>query len=107
VDDSWIIMLQSCVNTSWSVVKTIWVTREGQIRIRFELQWEQTSGGFPCGWAISRCTQRPSIRSLFFETHNGVVLPERFALERKKIEHGRSVSFLVSSSSSLGLLTVC
>ncbi|MFZ0799674.1 MAG: hypothetical protein WCA13_17455 [Terriglobales bacterium] len=98
------IMLRGCVNTSLGpVLKTIRVRREGQIRIRFELQWEQLPLG---SLRLGHITMHPEAfdpESLFFETHNGGVLPERFALERKSIEHGRSVSFLVSSSSSLGM----
>ena len=103
-DQPEIIMLSACVNTSLGpVLKTIWVTREGQIRLRFELQWEQLPVG---SLRLGHITLRPEAfdpDSLFFETHNGGVLPERFALEKKGIEHGRSVSFLVSSSSSLGM----
>jgi hypothetical protein len=103
-DRAGIIMLRGCVNTSLGpVLKTIWVTREGQIRLRFELQWEQLPVG---SLRLGHITMHPEAfdpESLFFETHNGGALPERFALERKSIEHGRSVSFLVSSSSSLGM----
>jgi len=103
-DQPGIIMVRGCVNTSLGpVVKTIWVTREGQIRLRIELQWEQLPVG---SLRLGHITMHPEAfdpESLFFETHNGGVLPERFALERKNIEHGRSVSFLVSSSSSLGI----
>jgi len=103
-DQPGIIMLRGCVNTSLGpVLKTILVTREGRIRLRFELQWEQLPVG---SLRLGHITMHPEAfdpESLFFETHNGGVLPERFALERKSIEHGRSVSFLVSSSSSLGM----
>jgi hypothetical protein len=99
-----IVVLRGCVNTSLGpVLKTIWVTREGQLKLRFELQWEQLPVG---SLRLGHITMHPEAfdpDSLFFETHNGGVLPERFALERKSIEHGRSVSFLVSSSNSLGM----
>jgi hypothetical protein len=99
-----IVVLRGRVNTSLGpVVKTIWVTREGQLKLRFELQWEQLPVG---SLRLGHITMHPEAfdpGSLFFETHNGGVLPERFALERKSIEHGRSVSFLVSSGNSLGM----
>ena len=99
-----VIRLRGCVNTSLGpVVKKIWVTRDGQLRLRFELEWEQLPVG---SLRLGHITMHPEAfdrESLFFETNNGGVLPERFALERKSIEHGRSVSFLVSSSSSLGM----
>jgi len=103
-DQPGIVRLRGCINTSLGpVLKTIWVTSEGQIRLRFELQWEQLPVG---SLRLGHITMHPEAfdpESLFFETHNGGVLPERFALEKKGIEHGRSVSFLVSSSSSLGM----
>lgn len=103
-DESGIVMLRGYVQTSLGpVLKTIWVTREGRLRLRFELQWEQLPVG---SLRLGHITMHPEAfdpDSLFFETHNGGVLPERFALERKSIEHGRSVSFLVSSSNSLGM----
>jgi hypothetical protein len=103
-DQPGIIMLRGCVNTSLGpVLKTIWVTREGRMRLRFELQWEQLPVG---SLRLGHITMHPEAfdpESLFFETHNGGFLPERFQLERKSVEHGRSVSFLVSSSSSLGM----
>jgi hypothetical protein len=98
------IMLRGCVNTSLGpVLKSIWVTREGQMRLRFVLQWEQLPVG---SLRLGHVTLHPEAfdsDSLFFETHNGGVLSERFEPEQKGIEHGRSVSFLVSSSSSLGM----
>jgi Glycosyl hydrolase family 57 len=103
-DQPGIIMLRGCVNTPLGpVVKTIWVTREGQIRLRFELQWERLPVG---SLRLGHVTLHPEAfdpESLFFETHNGGVLSERFLLGQKGIEHGRSVSFLVSSSGSLGM----
>jgi hypothetical protein len=103
-DQPGVIALRGCVNTPLGpVLKTIWVTREGRIRLRFELQWEQLPVG---SLRLGHITLRPQAfdrESLFFETHNGGALPERFALEGKSVEHGRSVSFLVSSSSSLGM----
>jgi hypothetical protein len=99
-----IVMLRGCVKTMLGpVVKTIWVTREGLIRLRFELQWEQLPVG---SLRLGHITLHPEAfdpECLFFETHNGGTLSERFVLEKKGIEHGRSVSFLVSSSSSLGM----
>jgi hypothetical protein len=88
--------------------KTVWVSPEGQLRIRFELQWEQMPLG---SLRLGHVTLNPEAfdsKSLFFETHNGGTLPERFfvesqGVEKHGIEHGRSVSFLVSSGSALGM----
>ncbi len=103
-DQAEIVMLRGCVKTMLGpVVKTIWVNREGLIRLRFELQWEQLPVG---SLRLGHITLHPHAFDpdcLFFETHNGGTLSERFMLEKKGIEHGRSVSFLVSSSSSLGM----
>ena len=98
------VMLRACIKTSLGpVVKTIWVNREGQIRLRFELRWEQLPVG---SLRLGHITLHPDAfdtESLFFQTHNGGTLSERFALGKRGIDHGRSVSFLVSSSSSLGM----
>src|ERR1700682_1026788 len=40
---------------------------------------------------------------LYSESHNGGFLPERFSVGAKRIEHGRSVSFLVSAGSAMGM----
>ncbi len=90
------------------VHKTVSLSHEGQVRIRFELQWERMPLG---SLRLGHVTLNPEAfdaGSLFFETHNGGSLPDRFFLnqpdsEKHSVEHGRSVSFLVSSSSALGM----
>lgn len=103
-DQHGIIVLRGWVNTSLGpVLKTMRIAREGRIELRFDLQWEKLPVG---SLRLGHITLHPETfdpETLFFETHNGGALPERFALEKKGIEHGRSVSFLVSSSSSLGM----
>ena len=98
------LVIRGCVHTSLGpVAKTIWLTGDGGIRLRFELQWEQLPVG---SLRLGHITLHPEAfdgDGLFFETDNGGTLAERFALDGKGIEHGRSVSFLVSSSSSLGM----
>jgi hypothetical protein len=40
---------------------------------------------------------------LWFKSHNGGFLPDRFSVGAKRIKHGRSVSFLVSASAAMGI----
>jgi hypothetical protein len=41
--------------------------------------------------------------SLYFESHNGGYLSEHFPVGKNRIEHGRSVSFLVSAGAAMGM----
>jgi glycosyl hydrolase family 57 len=41
--------------------------------------------------------------ALWYETHNGGAVPERFALNGTDFDHGRPVSHLVSASTALGM----
>jgi hypothetical protein len=99
-----VVIIRGCVATPLGPVeKTIWVTRDGRVRMRSHLQWEQLPIG---SLRLGHITLNPEAfdsAKLFFETHNGGFAAERFAVGQKGIEHGRSVSFLVSSSSALGL----
>ena len=98
------VVIRGCVATPLGPVeKTIWVTRDGRVRMCSQLQWEQLPIG---SLRLGHITLNPEAfdsAKLFFETHNGGFAAERFAVRQKGIEHGRSVSFLVSSSSALGL----
>ncbi len=42
-------------------------------------------------------------QTLTLTTHNGGIVPERFALHGQQVEHGAPVSFLVSASCGLGM----
>ena len=99
-----VVVIRGCVATQLGPVeKTIWITRECRVRMRSHLQWEQLPIG---SLRLGHITLNPEAfdsAKLFFETHNGGFTAERFAVGQKGIEHGRSVSFLVSSSSALGL----
>jgi hypothetical protein len=98
------VMLHGSVATPLGrVQKTIRVSREGRVRIQFYLEWEQLPIG---SLRLGHITLNPEAfdpEDLFFETHNGGFTAERFAVGKKAIEHGRSVSFLVSSTSALGM----
>ena len=103
------LVLRGAVATPLGPVhKTVSVSPEGKVRILFEMQWERMPLG---SLRLGHVTLNPEAfdaGSLFFETHNGGILPDKFFLnqpgiDKHNVEHGRSVSFLVSSSSALGM----
>jgi len=82
--------------------KTIFLERSAALGVRHELDWET----IPIGTLrLGHVTLNPAAFSspeLYFETHNGGTA-ERYRVDGNRIEHGRSVSFLVSSSNALGI----
>jgi hypothetical protein len=83
--------------------KRIVVSPQGEFAIEYRLDWEEMPPG---ALRLAHVTLNPdAFRSerLAFECHNGGFLPERFSVGEKRIDHGRSVSFLVSASSALGM----
>jgi len=98
------IELSADIPTPLGVIrKRVIVSHAGQIRLQYELQWEQMAPG---ALRLAHVTLNPEAfdpASLYFESHNGGFLPERFSVGAKRIEHGRSVSFLVSASSAMGM----
>jgi hypothetical protein len=83
--------------------KRILVSLEGQLGIEYGLDWEEMPPG---ALRLAHVTLNPEAfrpEHLYFESHNGGFLPERFSVGAKRIEHGRSVSFLVSASSAIGM----
>src|ERR1700686_1922425 len=83
--------------------KRIRVSAEGQLGIEYKLEWEEMPPG---ALRLAHVTLNPEAfhpEHLYFESHNGGFLPERFSVGAKRIEHGRSVSFLVSAGSAMGM----
>jgi hypothetical protein len=83
--------------------KRIRVSTEGQLGIEYKLEWEEMPPG---ALRLAHITLKPEAfdpERLHFESHNGGFLPERFSVGARRIEHGRSVSFLVSASSAMGM----
>jgi len=74
-------------------------------RLDFDLTFNWTS--WPKGsLRLGHITLLPDAfdpRRLMLTTHNGGLIPERFALHGETIEHGAPVSFLVSASCGVGL----
>ena len=85
-----------------AIQKTVYVDREGAVGIRYSLDWKTIPIG---SLRLGHVTLNPEAfdaGALYFETNNGGGV-ERYRLEGNRIEHGRSVSFLVSSSTALGI----
>jgi len=83
--------------------KRIRVSAEGQVGIEYKLEWEEMPPG---ALRLAHVTLNPEAfhpEHLYFESHNGGFLSERFSVGAKRIEHGRSVSFLVSAGSAMGM----
>jgi hypothetical protein len=83
--------------------KRIRVSAEGHLGIEYKLEWEEMPPG---ALRLAHVTLNPEAfhpEHLYFESHNGGLFPERFSLGAKRIEHGRSVSFLVSAGSAMGM----
>lgn len=83
--------------------KRVRVSPEGDLSLEYMLDWKEIPPG---ALRLAHITLNPDAfdpRQLFFETRNGGFYPERFALGGTRIEHGRSVSFLVSGTSAAGM----
>jgi hypothetical protein len=83
--------------------KRIRVNAEGQLGIEYKLEWQEMPPG---ALRLAHITLNPEAfrrEHLWFKTHNGGFLPEHFSVGAKRIEHGRSVSFLVSASAAMGM----
>jgi Glycosyl hydrolase family 57 len=98
------VMVEGEVATPLGIIrKRIRVTREGQLGIEYKLEWEEMPPG---ALRLAHVTLNPEAfhhEHLYFESHNGGFLPERFSVGAKRIEHGRSVSFLVSAGGAMGM----
>ncbi len=102
--DSDSVIVEGEVATPLGIIrKRIRVSAGGQLGIEYKLEWEEMPPG---ALRLAHVTLNPEAfhpENLYFESHNGGRLPERFSVGAKRIEHGRSVSFLVSASSAMGM----
>jgi hypothetical protein len=103
-DDGGSIVVEGSVPTPLGPIhKRICVSPEGRLSLSYQLRWQQVPLG---ALRLGHVTLNPEAfdpRELFFESENGGIQTERFRLAAKRIEHGRSVSFLVSASTALGM----
>jgi hypothetical protein len=85
------------------ICKRVRVSPDGDLTLEYQLQWKQMPSG---ALRLAHVTLNPEAFDplrLCFETHNGGFQTERFPVGTTRIEHGRSVSFLVSATSALGM----
>jgi len=103
-DDGGGLIVEGEVATPLGMIrKRIRVSAEGQLGIEYKLEWEDMPPG---ALRLAHVTLNPEAfhpEHLYFESHNGGFLPERFSVGAKRIEHGRSVSFLVSAGGAMGM----
>ncbi len=102
-DDGGVIVEGEVATPLGMIRKRIRVSAEGQLGIEYKLEWEEMPPG---ALRLAHVTLNPEAfhhEHLYFESHNGGFLPERFSVGAKRIEHGRSVSFLVSAGGAMGM----
>ncbi len=84
-------------------IKLIEITRdEPKIAVRYILPINAAAGTLRIG-NITLLPEALDAATLYFETHNGGAMPERFALAGQTVDHGAPISFLVSASSGVGM----
>ena len=97
--------IRARIDTPRGPVEKIWSIsdRDGRVTLQLNIDWKEPFLG---SLRLGHLTLMPEAfekGSLFYETHLGAKQPTRFNMEQKSIEHGRPVSFLVSTTQSLGL----
>jgi len=103
-DDGQTALVEGVIETPLGPIrKRIRVSPDGDLALEYELQWNQMPPG---ALRLAHVTLNPEAfdpSQLYSETHNGGFQPERFPLGSTRVEHGRSVSFLVSATAALGM----
>ncbi len=98
------VLVEGGISTPLGIIrKRIRVSAAGQLGVEYRLEWEEMPLG---ALRLAHVTLNPEAFSptqLYFESHNGGFLPERLSVGSRRIEHGRSVSFLVSASNAMGM----
>jgi len=103
-DDGQSALVEGAIETPLGPIrKRIRVNPDGELALEYELQWNEMPAG---ALRLAHVTLNPEAfdpSQLYFETHNGGFQPERFPVGAARVEHGRSVSFLVSATAALGM----
>ena len=76
---------------------------EPRIDMLYRLDWPALPLGILRLGHITANPEAFDADALWYETHNGGAVPERFALNGTEFDHGRPVSHLVSASTALGM----
>ena len=74
----------------------------GVVQLRYHIDWQLVPAGSLRAGLVTLLPSAFDAATLYFETHNGGPEVERFVVEDRIIDHGASVSFLVSASHALG-----
>lgn len=99
------IIISGMLNTPLGPVhKEIFISREStDVRFSYFMDWIKVPVG---ALRLGNLTLNPRAfdrKTLFYRTHNGGSRPETFPIGSHGIDHGKSVSYLVSASTGLGL----
>jgi hypothetical protein len=103
-DDGVSAILAGAIETPLGPIrKKIRVNPQGDLALEYGLEWDDMPPGCLRMGHITLNPEAFDSAQLCFECQNGGFRMERFAVGSARIEHGRSVSFLVSASSALGM----
>lgn len=103
--DTPVLKLSTTIESGIGKIKKIWeiIDHTGELRMTSEVTIESPGIG---SLRIGHITLNPNCfdkNRLRFCTHNGGMALEKFEIDNKEINHGRSVSFLVSANQCIGL----
>ena len=103
VDDD--LLIKALVRTNLGPITKDWVVglEPGQLSFSYALDWQIPVIG---SLRLGHITLNPDAfekEGLFYRTHNGGNAIETFNLGKNSVDHGRSVSFLVSASHAIGI----
>jgi hypothetical protein len=99
------VCIQASIPSLFGMIEKRWVIDDinGQLRLTQSFDWlEPVLGSLRLGH-ITLLHDGFDSQNLCYRTHNGGVELERFSLSGSNVNHGQSVSFLVSANQALGM----
>ena len=99
------VRVRALIDTPLGKISKEWLIDEqtGRLGLRYETDFAEADTGSLRLGHITVVPEAFDPDSLFYRTHNGGRLPETFQLTRDSFDHGRAVSFLVSTSQAIGM----
>jgi hypothetical protein len=93
------------INTPLGKIEKSWhiYDKRGEIRLAYKISWpEKTLGSLRLGY-MTLLPDKWDQDTLMFVTHNGGSTAETFYFSEAEVNHGKAVSFLVSSNQLVGV----
>jgi len=99
------VMVTATVPTLLGPVEKCWRVddAQGRLTLSYRIAWEQAGVGSLRLGHITLMPEAFDESSLYYRTHNGGQQMETFTLSGAEVDHGRAVSFLVSTSQAIGI----